>query len=119
MPYTPLLAGANAAALNTTYNVAAARFAGSVLPAGAGNQPLAAAGLPFPFRMAVEPADRIMGPLFEQVVQGLAPQILVKNLDTFVTELAKLKNRPSDAQTYIAKAVKDFGLTLQAMAKPS
>jgi hypothetical protein len=117
-PYGQLATATTAAAENAAYNDSVAKLAGSLLPAGAGGQPLAAVGLPFPYQTTVLPADQMTGPLFAKVVEGLAQQLLIKNLDTLMTELAKLKNRPSDAQAYVDKAVKEFGLTLQEMTKP-
>src|SRR5262249_792364 len=53
--------------------------------------------------------------LFEGVLSTRAPRLLAQNLRTMATDLAKLKGRPEEARAYIAKALKEYGLTLHAM----
>jgi transcriptional regulator with XRE-family HTH domain len=113
-----LSSGTTAAAENVFYNVGLAKVAGSLLAAGAGSQPLAAIGLPFPYRTTVLPPEKVESALFAKVVDGLAPTLVAKNLDEMVTELAKLKSRPSEAEAYVAKAIKEFGLSHTLMAEP-
>jgi hypothetical protein len=117
-PGAPLAAGTGAVAGDTLYRLAAAKVAGSVLAAGAGGSPLAAVGLPLTYRSTVLPPQNVEGQMFAKVVDGLAPRLVTKNLDTVAAELLKLKSRPEEARAYVAKAVKDYGLEHTVMAQP-
>jgi hypothetical protein len=111
-----LSAATGAVAREAFHDVGLAKLAGSLLPAGVGS-PLAAVALPFPYETIVLPQEQVAASMFARVIDGLAPKLVTKNLDEVVTEVAKLKSRPSEAQAYVAKAVKDFGLTEHLMAK--
>jgi hypothetical protein len=122
-PGSLLSAGTAAVAENTAYDVGLAKAAGSVLAAGAGGQPLAAIGLPFPYVTTVQPQQQVERLLLDRVIdgsrsgEGVAPGLLTKNYITFATELSKLKNRPDEAKAYVAKGVKEYGLNLHEMAQ--
>lgn len=116
-PGSLLAAGTAVAATDTYYNVRTARLAGSLAGAGASGQPLAEIGLPVPYMTTVLPEREVEARLFARVVDGLAPGLVTQNLDTVATELAKLKNRPDEAKAYVAKAVKEYALTLHEMAE--
>jgi hypothetical protein len=117
-PGGQFVAGATAGAENVYYDVALAKVAGSLVPAGAGCQPLAALGLLFPYEATVLPPEKLEGSLFTKVVDGLVPRLVTKNLDDVTTEVAKFKNRPSEAREYINKAVKQFGLDHHLTEQP-
>lgn len=114
-PGSQLGAGTLALTGSAAYDLGVARLAGSLLPAGAAPTPLTAIGLPFPYRTTVLPREAVEDALFAKVVNAQAPQLLTKNLTTVATELAKLKSRPDEAKAYIAKAVKEYGLSHHLM----
>jgi hypothetical protein len=116
-PGSLLSAGTAVAATNSYYDVRLARLAGSLVGAGAAGQPLAGIGLPLPYLTSVQPQRVVEPKLLARVVDGLAAKLVTQNLDTVATELGKLKNRPDEAKAYVAKAVKEYGLTHYEMAQ--
>jgi hypothetical protein len=118
-PGALLTAASTANAEDTVYRLGLAKVAGSLLPAGAGAQPLAAIGLPFPYEDRVLPFNEVQDLVLSKVIAEQAPALVNKKLDDFVTELGKLKNRPAEAEAYVAKSIKEFGLSHSIMAEPA
>jgi hypothetical protein len=84
----------------------------------AGTNPWTAAGLWWYADRAEQalPLDVVQKDVMERVRNDLARFYLIEGLKTVQTELEKLKGRPEDerkkeAEKYLAKAIKEFGLT--------
>ncbi len=116
-PAGPLSAATGAVAGEVFYRLGHATVAASLVGASAGNNPLAGMGLPYPYWNTLQPPEQVESTLFDRVVNGLAPRLVTNNLVTVATEVQKLKNRPDDERAYIAKAVKDYGLTEHLMGR--
>jgi hypothetical protein len=114
-PGALLSVGTAAVAENALYDIGLAKLGGSLLPAGAGNQPLVSIALPVPYETTVLPMEQVENSLFTKMVESLAPRMVTKNLEEFRSELVKLKGRPDDAREYIAKSVAKYGLTVHLM----
>jgi hypothetical protein len=91
----------------------------------AGTNPLLAAGLVRYADQAnqVLPLDVVRKEVFERVRDDLARRFLIDNLKTVQSELEKLKGRPEEARKkeadkYLAKAIKEYGLSHGTTAKP-
>jgi hypothetical protein len=90
-----------------------------------GTNPLLAAGLLRYAEQArqVLPFDVVKKEVFETMRDDMARRFLIDNLKTVQTELEKLKGRPEEArkkeaEKYLAKAIKDYGLSHGTTEKP-
>jgi hypothetical protein len=83
-------------------------FASQVL-AGASRSPFTAMTLPMPFTEAPQPRDVVWPMLVERYEKDISTKIVADNVSTFQTELRKLKAKPSEAEAYVAKAIKQYG----------
>jgi hypothetical protein len=84
-------------------------FSSAVL-AGASSTPLTTALLPTFFLHTPLSREEARPILLERYEKKRADEIARNNLQTLMAELRKLKDKPAEAQKYVAKAVKEFGL---------
>jgi hypothetical protein len=84
-------------------------FGSSVLAGGA-SSPLSGLALPTAFYHSPRPQSEVQPFLLQRYEEKQARDIMRTNLDAFLAELPKLKDKPTEAQEYVKKSVTKFGL---------
>jgi hypothetical protein len=106
----PLTAAVTIPAVEELHRRATIHAFGSAVLAGGTASPLTALGLTFPFAHTALPRHAVGSRLVERFEKDLAVEMVRENLTTLKDELAKLRNKPAEAEKYVEKAVKEFGL---------
>jgi hypothetical protein len=92
------------------YRRAAGNASGAAFMAAASPSPLNGLGLATCFFHSPQPREEIQAFLLQHYEEERAREIMNNNLRALATELAKLKDKPTEAQEYVNKAVAKFGL---------
>jgi hypothetical protein len=93
-------------------------FGSSVLAGGA-SSPLIGLPTPVAFYHSPRPQSEVQPFLLQRYEEKQARDIMRINLEAFLAELPKLKDKPAEAQQYVKKSVPKFGLeNFQATAGP-
>ncbi len=107
---TPMAGASILPGLEALYQRTTLRAFGSAVLAGGSGSPLTALALPVPFTHAPLSRTAVQPLLVERFEKDLAQRLLDDNIRTLYEQLEKLRAKPAEAQKYVEKAVKDFGL---------
>jgi hypothetical protein len=118
-PSAPFSIPAVALGVPTLYQTATLKAYGAAVLASASPDPLTGLALRLPFEITREPYEAVKPALMEKFKTKFARDLVEENLRTIGTELGKLKAKPEEAQQYIAKAIKEYGLQDYSRSKLS
>lgn len=87
----------------------------STILACASTNPYSAIALPFNFVPPAPEMETVITTLFDKYLDILSPRMMRENFILFTEELAKLKNKPEDANKLVAKGISEYGLEIRSM----